>query len=472
MAEEILAIFPPLLNQALKPRRSRSLKLKLMTFLAIVTSTVFPALGTILALLAPAIAGILQFAIPRLSRLPRYVHLLRTLYRDANPGSQARKYATAGLLALGGMMSFVTYTIVPGTALPIVGATLGAIALVLAVVVSLATLDLVFQLNEAYYLQQLVEQEPDLFVDLLDDLEAIHSLLDRSLEKVKEVLTQLAERLDKLHQEHPHLTFDLDNEYWGYVKHLLDYISGNQQASAQGDWGQANYSASSALGRDIAASASVGAATGVGASAIASSVFVQAGFWTTIQGALGLSSGIAVGATAYAVLTAIAPVGLGILATAGTYQGVKSWQTLRERENASAFLADIILAALPMAWADGVFATEEEDLVHRLLLNPALLQSDRDRVYEHLHKPLNFFRDILPTSILANPQATPEQQAKTRAKYRLLLAFSWQIALADNAVGAEELELYNRMAGVLRVPPEEAREIRILVGKSFLPSYG
>ncbi|HAA27430.1 MAG TPA: hypothetical protein DCE56_06775 [Cyanobacteria bacterium UBA8553] len=74
--------------------------------------------------------------------------------------------------------------------------------------------------------------------------------------------------------------------------------------------------------------ATVGTLAGVGTSTVASSVFVQASLWTSIQGFFGVSTGVVVSASTYSLLTIAAPVGLGVLATVGIYSGLMDWKML------------------------------------------------------------------------------------------------------------------------------------------------
>lgn len=105
-----------------------------------------PAVTALFASLIPIIfaslGGLLSFAVPRAAQLPRYIRLLVLLYQDSTPESQTRKYTTSALLILGGILTFMAHSFVPFTSVPLIGAVTAPVALLVASVVILATLDL------------------------------------------------------------------------------------------------------------------------------------------------------------------------------------------------------------------------------------------------------------------------------------------------------------------------------------------
>jgi hypothetical protein len=141
--------------------------------ISFVTTFIVPTLSILLSAIAPVAAIVMGFTLSRLTKIPRYVKLLRWLYEDSDPDSQARQYATLGLLLLSGILMFMAYSFVPGTALPVVGSVMTAIAAMLAVVVSLTALDLIFTLNEGYWLDRLRQNNPEDVDDLLGDIAAL-----------------------------------------------------------------------------------------------------------------------------------------------------------------------------------------------------------------------------------------------------------------------------------------------------------
>jgi len=129
-------------------------------------------------------------------------------------------------------------------------------------------------------------------------------------------------------------------------------------------------------------------------------------------------------------------------------------------------MGDVLIAALPMAWADGTFSTEEKDALHRMLMNPAILQKDRERVYSFIDSQQSF-DEILKTDLLLdrkNRNTSDRPSKQEEVKHRLLLCVAWEIAKADGTISQEEIALHDRMAKALpTVTPEAVREIRRLV---------
>ncbi|MGB7445379.1 MAG: hypothetical protein WA919_30260 [Coleofasciculaceae cyanobacterium] len=182
--------------------------------------------------------------------------------------------------------------------------------------------------------------------------------------------------------------------------------------------------------------ATVGTLAGVGTSTVASSVFVQAGLWTSIQSFFGVSTGIVVGASAYSLLTLFAPVGLGVLATLRIYNSLTDWNSKEQAAEMSKFLSEILIAALPMAWIDGELADQEKDAVDRLMTTSGIRKEEREPVYQAIKKRKTF-DEIIQTSILFDDKHREKicrQSDKERLKHRLMLSAAWEIAIAGDVL--------------------------------------
>jgi hypothetical protein len=114
----------------------------------------------------PIAGELLKFTLPRLVRIPLYLRLLWTIYQDKQFNSEARKYLTSVLLLLGSILTFIVYSYVPWTGLPIIGVFTTPIASMMALVISLAALDSILILNKAY----LAEKYPEEFVLVSSDI--------------------------------------------------------------------------------------------------------------------------------------------------------------------------------------------------------------------------------------------------------------------------------------------------------------
>lgn len=441
--------------------------------IAFVTTVIVPALGTIFALIAPVAGALFAFTLSNLAKIPRYIKLLRLLYEETEPDSQARKFLTLGLLLLGGILTFMVYSFIPGTALPIIGSVITPIAMMLALVVSLATLDLVFNANEGYYLEKSSQlEEVD---DLMGDIARLSEIFGKSWKKLLNLFDEVLPKLEQAISKNPEEFQDISNYLNRQLNGLLQYIGAQEIQPITTSELQRNQLQKqitdglepwAKVGRSLVEGLTAGAATGAGASTVASSMFVQAGFWTSLQGLLGLSSGIAVSASTYTLLTVATPIGLGLLATTGVYKGAIHLRNRKERQKMSEFMGDVLIAALPMAWADGHFSIEEKDVFHRLLTNPAILQKDKERVYSCIDTQKTF-DEVLETDLLLDRKSRETSATlseKEKIKHRLLLCVAWEIAKADGTISEEEIALHDRMAKVLpMVTPEAVQEIRRMV---------
>lgn len=438
--------------------------------ISFVTTFIVPTLSVLLSAIAPVAAIVMGFTLSRLTKIPRYVKLLRWLYEDSDPDSQARQYATLGLLLLSGILTFMAYSFVPGTMLPVVGSVMTAIAAMLAVVVSLTALDLIFTLNEGYWLDRLRQNNPEDVDDLLGDIAALSKLLGNSwnklADKVRVLFDELLPKLAEEYDRNKDAFRDLDRYLSRQLQGLLSYLSDRQQQPPTGRKLERDklkrlvtegLTPQAKVGGSLAEGVTAGTIAGVGTSSVTSSLFVQAGFWTSMKTLVGLGSGLVVGASTYALLTVAAPLGFGTLASVGIYRGAMYLRTKGEQRKMSAFLADILMAALPMVWADGVLTPQEKDALHKLLDNPSLLESDRQRVYGAIERQSSF-DEILQTELLRdrNPQ-------KVRLKRRLLLCLAWELAKADGTIDAKEIELHDRMADLLGIDRDAVIEIRRIV---------
>jgi uncharacterized membrane protein YebE (DUF533 family) len=87
------------------------------------------------------------------------------------------------------------------------------------------------------------------------------------------------------------------------------------------------------------------------------------------------------------------------LATVGIYSGLKGLKNKEEAAKMSKFLAEIIIAALPMAWIDGELADQEQDTVERLMTTSGIRKEERELIWKAI-KERQSFDKIMQTSIL------------------------------------------------------------------------
>ncbi|MBW4680278.1 MAG: TerB family tellurite resistance protein [Microcoleus vaginatus WJT46-NPBG5] len=438
--------------------------------LPFVLQAVLPVLTTIFALLVPVLAAVIKFTLIRIPKIPSYILLIKILYSDIDSSAKERKIITGGLLVIGSILTFMAYSLIPWTGVPLIGAVTSPIAGAIALVVSLAVLDTIFTMNKGYYLQQ---QRKKGFAGL-DGIEAdIKSLKDIfGKSSWQKVATTINDSTHKIYEEGSKKGVNFqDKSFNDYLNHQLEglklYVG---QASVTEYQGLNSALLNQNKGTDwttdalfLGTGATVGTLTGVGASTVASSVFVRASFWTGIRGLFGVSRGIVVSPSTYSLLTLAAPVGLGVLVAVGIYSTLKGWKNKEEVAKMSKFLSDVISAALPMAWIDGELAPQEEDTVHRLMTTSGIRKEERDKIGKALKERQTFDEIFMQTNILFDDkhrEKTCSQSDNERLKHRLLLCAAWEIAIADGKIEGSELQLHNSMAEKLGISRDEVKEIR------------
>ncbi len=446
--------------------------------LAFIAKIALPFLGSIFTTLAPLMAFslgfLLNFAISKIPKIPQYIEILTNIYKDSAPGTETRKVLTAMLLGMGGIATFMAHSFVPFTAVPVIGAITGPIAILFATCVIFITLDLVLAFNKDLE-QDIISRYGKSGQDIVDDLATIkHNMgpkWDEARQKVQilvnDVSPQISELEEKLTAEGKNFSVLINDYFNGQIRDLVLYIDRTQTSQItlnESDikiitdslepWQKVN--ASLFLG------ATAGIGVGLGTSSIASSIFVPATIWTPITSFLGLQSGVVVGATTFTMLTAVAPALLGVGIGAGIFGSAMYAINEREKNSLSDFLGDVVIASLPMARIDGELTQTEKDAIHQILMCAAIREKDQKRVTEAL-EACDRFEDIISKRLLHEDK--PEKAA---IKNKLLLSMSWEIAKADGKIDDTEAELHDRMGRILQVPQETTTEIRRLL----TPAYG
>jgi uncharacterized tellurite resistance protein B-like protein len=131
----------------------------------------------------------------------------------------------------------------------------------------------------------------------------------------------------------------------------------------------------------------------------------------------------------------------------------------------SAFMGDILISALPMAWINGTLTPGKRHIFDCLLADPLMLQRDRDRVYEIIDQPVSFDESVTTDLMFdeASRQTKDVKSEKEKIKQRYLLCVAWEVAQADGSISKPEIQLHNRMAQVFNIPETEVRELRHLM---------
>lgn len=429
-----------------------------------------PAVTSLFAAVIPilfaSLGSLLGFALSRAAQLPRYIQVLARLYQDSSVESQTRKYVTSALLILGGILTFIAHSFIPFTGAPILGAVTTPIALLIALVVILATLDLVTQLNEPYLANLKYVYEDDL-QSMQDDLLTLKVELGSKwvelTQKTQTVFNDLAPRIAETGKD---LAEEINKYFSQQLSELVVYFDCENASKITLDKAEVKAITESLepwkkVGGSFVLGAGAGAGTGMIASTVAAANLAPAVWWTpfvpgAVQAAF-FGGRTVVSAATFSMCTVAAPIALGLTIGTGVFSATMFALGKIEEHKLSQFLTDVIIASLPMLRADGQLAEEEKQAVLQLLNNPKINQQDQLKVKAAMDSD-DSFDDIIVKNLLQEAK-----QEKIEIKRRLLLAITWEIAKADSKIDEKEIALHDRMAKILQVPQATVNEIRRLI---------
>jgi hypothetical protein len=327
------------------------------------------------SVILPVADKLLRFTIPRIGKLPLYFRLLWTIYSDYESNSEARKYLTSVLVLLGSILTFMTWSYIPLTGVPIIGIFTTPIAGMIALVVSLVALEFIFKLNQEYF----ANKYPQEFALVQSDIDELSRLLGKSwegmIEETQSLLNVIKQQLDPngIYDDSISASINALNAYLWMPENnkSLPPDEVHRRIVTEGLPPLAK------VGGSIAEGVVAGSIVGTSAQSIAASMFVKAGFWTSVKATFGLTSGFVVAGPIYGLLTVAAPIGLATIAGLGVGRGVTVLRNEGEKKKLSAFLSDVIISALPMAWVDGSFTAEEREILEKLMLHASINSPDR-----------------------------------------------------------------------------------------------
>lgn len=422
--------------------------------------------GIAVPFLLTSLGALLGFAVPRAIKIPKYIKTLFLLYDNSDPSSQTRKYLTGASLILSSQLAFMAHSFVPFTGVPIIGAVTTPIALLFALVVILLALDIVTSINEPY-LKNLEYAYKDEFQEMRDDLSIVRNIVgpawNKLREKAKTLFDDLAPKFAELGEE---IAEEINKYFSSHLSDLVVYLDRKNSAKIvirEADIKVITQSLEpwEKVGGSLALGALTGAGTGIGAASAAAATFAPATWWTPfaprIVQAVLLGGRTVVGTTAFAAYTVVAPIALGLTIGTTVFSATMFALGKIEEKNLSQFLADVIIAALPMIRADGDFSEEENLSIQQLLSNPKIADRDKTRVNNALHSH-DSFEDSIAKNIVHE-----QNSEKALIKNRLILTITWEIAKADGKIDEREILLHNKMAKILQIPQETIDEVRYLV---------
>lgn len=425
--------------------------------LGFILTQVVPGLkGLFVGVIVPVAAMLLQFTLPRVARIPIYLRLLWSIYTDSEPNSEARKYLTSVLIILGSILSFMAYCYVPLTGAFLIGSLMTPVAAMIALVVSLVALDSIFALNHDY----LCQKYPAEFTSVSKDIQELKQTLgnkswEEMVKQTQALLDDVKEKLDP--------RGNYDDTLLAVIKALDEYLW-NPESATDLSPNEINkriveegLPPFAKVGGAVAEGALAGTVVGGIGHGVLSSIFVQAGLLTSIKATLGLASGIAVGAGAYTAIVVAAPVSMAVMAGTGVFWGANALRNEGEKRKLSKFLAEVLIAALPMAWVDGVLSQEEEDTIKQLMQSAAINEQDMARIRQAMQSHQSF------DQVLQDGLLKEDDPRKQQMKRRLILFTAYELATADGSISTEELALHNRMAKIMDMQETEIQEMRRLL---------
>ena len=111
----------------------------------------------------------------------------------------------------------------------------------------------------------------------------------------------------------------------------------------------------------------------------------------------------------------------------------------------------IVKALVPVAWADGVFAKDEKDMLDALLDAYAATDQEKEVVHEYAETKRTL-EDI-------------DLQELSTDDRRVLFQHAVLLSYADGTQSPEEVTFLKALAGKLRLPDEEAKALMAASGE-------
>jgi hypothetical protein len=189
-----------------------------------IIQSVLPLLSAIFALLVPVLSQAIKFALIRIPKIPSYLALLKVIYSDMDSSVKDRQIITTGVLLIGSITTFMAYSLIPFTGVPLIGAVTSSIAAVIAIVVALVVLDIVFAMNQGYYRKQLEKQGFTGLDDIDADIKSLQNIFGKSSwQKVKSIIDNASH---KFCEEGSRYGIDMEaKSYKKYIDDRLDILN-------------------------------------------------------------------------------------------------------------------------------------------------------------------------------------------------------------------------------------------------------
>ncbi len=403
------------------------------------------------------------FVQSRIRTIPRYIRLLLLIYNAEKGNSEKHRKITITLLLLSTILSAIASNFLI-IGIPIIGIFTEAIALLVTVAIILASMEILIKTYGDEYLHNVKD------INIKEDLQQIEKLLGPTWHKLIKELENIYTTLSPV----------IENNFKEISQHIESYFKANLQDLCiyinplQGTEITFTKSNIKKIGQSLdswqktavslAEGSLTGSAIGLGASSVASSIFVQSTVFTSLASVLGINTGIAVSASAFAMLTVGLPVTLAAASAGGImYYGFKK-RSADEQERESKFFSNSILSIIPMAYTDGNFCQIKKDTIHQLTNNYRIKEEDHQRIYQAINNnKYQTFEEICEDNLLMKYGSS-----NAEIQHTFVLYLAWELAKVDGVIHPKEIELFERMAYILKINPEVYRKIQGIVTPEFI----
>lgn len=425
----------------------------------LVMNIMFFALTTLITV----ITTLIPLCVKKAKDIPNHINTIVKILQNPNLDSNYKIILTVALIALTGIIPFLAFSFIPFTGVPIVGLMTFPIACMLSFLILCVTFEaaIIPILKSGIIDTGNIAPDIEIFREnYLTIKTKIGPAWDKFYKKTRTLIEEHSEKLKKL-----------EKDFEGTIEKLCDAIEESIEPSITELTLFINSDNKLTLSKEeidtiqekldswkkVGMSGAVSAGVGAGSAVAAKSLLVPATFWNSITHGLGFGSGLMVSGTTYAIASVYAPIALGGMAFFFSMKGLKKI----EKNRLSKFLADVIIASMPMIYADGKVDEKEITTVQSLMSNPAIQKKDRERIQNAMAEPLDL------DNIVSNHLMYEKNGDKSAVKARLLLSISLHIAKADGKIDDKELEMHNKMSNIFQIEDTYCQEIRKLMAPSI-----
>lgn len=412
-----------------------------------------------ITLIISVMRALLPVCVTRAKNIPSHIEAIMEIFRQPNIDANSKKILAVVLIALTGIIPFIAFSLIPFTGVPVIGLLTFPIACMLSFLLVCFSYEVVIipiLKSQRVNLENLKIDFDKIKEDYLSVRHSMGPKWEKFVEKTRKIIKEHANEIEKIGKDLDikveRLCEHIEESIEPSLKELTIFLNSNEKVILAEEELKIIEDRMAAW-QKVGVSGALSVAVGAGGAATAKSLLIPATLWNSVLSSIGLGSGTLVSATTFTVASIYAPIALGGLAF---YAGIKGLKKI-EQARLSDFLADVIIASMPMIYADGLIQEEEIDTIQHLISNPSLREKDRKRVLQALENPINI-DDIVNGHIMYEKNGE-----KSKIKARLLLSIAWEIAKADNKINEKEKEMHDKMARIFQVEDIYCQEVRSLL---------